>query len=251
MRIKILQWNIWFQEKVENILGLVKELNPDILCLQEVTIGSKFNNKKDVGKEIAKALKFNYNYSNAHKYINILEDGTKDSNYGGNAIFSRFPIIKNSNFPIINPEDKEDFSYERRICNVSEIKLEKEKIITVATTHGSFNPYFLENKEKLEEINNLVDFFKNKEKLIFTGDLNASPNSKSIKLIEKQLKHCGPDYKKPTWTTKPFSFMGFKETELKWRLDYAFASKDIKVLNSKIIQTEYSDHLPILTEIEI
>ena len=85
---------------------------------------------------------------------------------------------------------------------------------------------------------------------IFTGDLNLSPNAKSIRLIEKELKHCGPDYKEPTWTTKPFSFMGFEETKLKWRLDYIFASKDVKIINSKIIKTRYSDHLPIILEIE-
>ena len=87
--------------------------------------------------------------------------------------------------------------------------------------------------------------------MIFTGDLNITPNTESIKLIEKHLKNCGPNYNESTWTTKPFDFMGFKETKLKWRVDYVFASKDVKVLNSKIIKTKYSDHLPILVEIEV
>lgn len=97
-----------------------------------------------------------------------------------------------------------------------------------------------------------MDFFKNNtNRLIFTGDLNVAPNTESIRQIEKRLVHCGPDYRKPTWTTKPFSYNGFEEDKLRWRLDYAFATKDIKVINSKIIKTKHSDHLPILIEIEI
>ena len=44
--------------------------------------------------------------------------------------------------------------------------------------------------------------------------------------------------------------MGFEEKELRWRLDYVFASKNIKVLSSQIIPTEWSDHLPVLVECE-
>lgn len=70
-------------------------------------------------------------------------------------------------------------------------------------------------------------------------------------MILKHLQHVGPDFAQSTWTTKPFSFMGFEENELKWRLDYIFASKQIKVLSSNIIPTEYSDHLPIFAECEL
>jgi len=38
MKLKILQWNIWFQERAENILKVIKRINPDIICCQEVTI---------------------------------------------------------------------------------------------------------------------------------------------------------------------------------------------------------------------
>lgn len=36
MRIKILQWNIWYEEKPENIVKTVQEIKPDIFCLQEL-----------------------------------------------------------------------------------------------------------------------------------------------------------------------------------------------------------------------
>ena len=48
-----------------------------------------------------------------------------------------------------------------------------------------------------------------------------------------------------------FDYKDFKETKLRWRLDYVFASKDIRVIRSKIIKTKFSDHLPILVEFEM
>lgn len=251
MKIKILQWNIWFQERAENILKLIKEINPDIICCQEVTSGSNFNDKRDVSKFIANELGYNYYYSIAHKYEYPLTP-KGESNFGGNAIFSKFPMFDEMDFAIVNPEDSSDFPYEKRTCAVSKIKLTGEKFLTIATTHASYNNKFIENEEKIEEIKKLVDFFdKNKSNFVFMGDLNIGPNSKSINLIENSLKHCGPDYSTHTWTTKPFDFMGFKETKLKWRLDYAFASEDVNVISSEVIKTEYSDHLPILLEVEI
>ena len=244
MKLKILQWNIWHKEKVENIIKLIEEVNADILCFQELTIGSIYNDKQDISKLIAKKINFEYNFALAHKYDN--------NQLVGNGIFSRFQIIKNSNFIIANAKNSHDYSSDGRICAVSKIKINSEKNITIATAHSSYSHKFIENEEKLKEVEKLVNYFKkNTEKLVFTGDLNITPNTKSIKQIEKQLVHCGPDYKKPTWTTKPFSYKGFKEDKLKWRLDYAFVTKDIKILSSKIIKTEYSDHLPILIEIEV
>ena len=251
MRVKILQWNIWFQEKAENIVKLIKRVNPDVICCQEVTSGSKFNGGRDVAKFIANELGYNYYYSIAHKYeYPITPKG--ESNFGGNAIFSRFSMFDETDFAIVNPEDSNSLPFERRTCAVSKIKLGGGKILTIATTHSSYNNKFVENNDKLEEVKILNDFFeKNKDNFIFTADLNLNPNSKSIKLIEKNLKHCGPDYSKPTWTTKPFDFMGFKEDKLRWRLDYVFASGDVNVISSEILNTDYSDHLPILVEIEV
>ncbi|NQZ84125.1 MAG: endonuclease/exonuclease/phosphatase family protein [Nanoarchaeales archaeon] len=231
MKIKILQWNIWYQEKVENIIKLIKQINPDIICLQELTDKNPYNDKEDVSKIIAEQLNLNYNFAKSHTFEN--------NEIQGNGIFSKFKIIKNSNFFIVEPKGNQDYSNEGRVCAVSTIKLNDNKTIAIATTHSSYNNKFIENKSKLNEINKLNDFFKTqKDNFIFTGDLNITPNSKSIKLIEQTLTHCGPDYNQATWTTKPFSYQGFEVTQLKYRLDYIFSTPDIKIISSKIIKTK-------------
>jgi endonuclease/exonuclease/phosphatase family metal-dependent hydrolase len=245
MRVKILQWNIWGHEKVENTLKLVKKINPDILCFQELMIGSAYNDKKDVAKIISEKTNFECNFALAHK-------ANDDGRVLGNGIFSRYKIANSPNFFIADPKNSNDYSFQGRSCAVSEIKIRNNRSITIATAHSSYNNRFIENEAKLDEIKRLVNFFKkNTNRLVFTGDLNIAPNSELIRQIEKYMVHCGPDYKESTWTTKPFSYKGFEEDKLRWRLDYAFATKDIKVIDSKIIKTKYSDHLPILIEIEV
>ena len=250
MKVKILQRNVWFRERAENLLTLIKELNPDIICWQEITIGSWFNDKRDVAQFIAQELGYHYYFSKAHKYEYPFTP-LGEVNFWGNAIFSRFPIVESFDFALINSEDIPDYPYERRTCAVAKIQI-KDAVLTVATTHKSYSTAFSEDQDKIDETLKLIELFKNNPKnLIFTGDLNLSPESKSIKMIENELQNCWPDFSQPTWTTKPFSFMGFAEDKLRWRLDYVFASRDIKVLSSEIISTERSDHLPILVKCEI
>ena len=105
-----------------------------------------------------------------------------------------------------------------------------------------------------KEIDNLVEILKTKEKdFVFAGDLNSIPKSYALQEIEriKTLKNPGPDFKENTWTTKPFDYHGFKEDKLNWRIDYVFLTTDLKVMDSQIMRTDISDHLPILLEIEI
>jgi endonuclease/exonuclease/phosphatase (EEP) superfamily protein YafD len=90
-----------------------------------------------------------------------------------------------------------------------------------------------------------------KDNYVVTGDLNATPDSYLVPKIEKLLSHAGPKYEVKTWTTKPFSYNGFDETELNWRLDYVFATSDVCVVSSEVVPTEYSDHLPIITQLSV
>ena len=43
MKIKLLQWNIWYKENIDNILKVINEVKPDIVTLQEIS----FDNKDD------------------------------------------------------------------------------------------------------------------------------------------------------------------------------------------------------------
>ncbi len=65
------------------------------------------------------------------------------------------------------------------------------------------------------------------------------------------MKNTDDKQTEPTWTVYPFDYKGFKETELKYRLDHIFVSKDLNVHDFKVIQSKGSDHLPVLATVNI
>ncbi len=240
MIVKLLQWNIWYKEKIENILELIREHNPDIICLQELTLNASWNDDKDTTKFLAEELGMHYSFVPAHTYA--------EGNTTVNGIISRFPM--NNIKKIIIQESSEN--NEGRAFISADIRINDKISIKVATTHLSYSHRFEMDKKRRDEADYILKIIgKPQEKFILTGDFNAAPNSYIVKEIEKVLKHCGPDYKIPTWTTKPFDFNGFFEDRLRWRIDYVFSTPDLKVLKSEPIDTFYSDHLPILVDFEI
>lgn len=247
MTIKILQWNIFHKENPDHIIQLIKENGPDIIAAQELIENTEKN--IDTAKYIANKLKYNFFFKEADTWS--LAKNNKTSQ--GNAIFTRF-LIQEKKFsyltiPCYNPPDA---NYEGRVYVEASLKI-NNRLLTIGTTHLGFSPQFIITEKRKKEIDNLIDVIKSeKSNFVFTGDLNSSPNSYTIKQISKYLVHAGPDSNQPTWTTKPFNYHEqFKEDKLRWRLDYIFTTPDIRVLDSRIIKTKYSDHLPILLTIDL
>lgn len=247
MNIKILQWNVWFKENPDNIAKTIIELNPDVVCGQEFIQNNLDDKKIDTAKYVAEKIKYHYFYKEASTW-----DVRPDIQSQGNAIFSKFPItdkyFKYVQDSIHNPSNA---SEEGRIYVEIGIQISDKKL-TIGTTHLSYTPRFEITESRKREVDNLINIISNKKSnYIFTGDLNSAPDSYTIEEISKYLKSAGPDINEKTWTTKIHDKKDFYENKLNWRLDYIFTTPDIKVKSAKIINTPYSDHLPILTEIEI
>lgn len=246
MNIKILQWNVWRKERAENIVKEVKKIKPDIFCVQELIQDSRKN--IDTAKYIAKQLRLNYFYKQAETWSNREELEAQ-----GNAIFTEFPIIKKTfsylQKPLHNPPDA---MHEGRVYLEVRCKINKQ-ILSVATTHLSFTPFFKITAQRKKEINNLTKILSDKKRnFIFAADLNSAPDSYTVVQISKYLQHAGPVFSQKTWTTKAFDYHHlFREDKLNWRLDYVFTSQDVKVTDAKILKTKYSDHLPVFVKINI
>jgi len=248
MQIKLLQWNILYKEKIENIVKVIKELNPDVICLQELGINCKYNPSiPNTAEYVKEQLGLNAFFEEAQRWKN-----DEEMDAIGNGIFTHFPIIKTSSHFVQNQvKEFTDYSHEGRIYIEAHIQLDS-KAITIGTTHLSYVHRFEITEEKKREVDNLIQIIKDKkENYIFTGDLNSTPGSYTITELNKSLHNCSPAYDQNTWTTKPFDYQGFKEDRIRWRLDYIFATQDTKCISSEIIKTEYSDHLPVLAILEV
>jgi len=240
MQISLLQWNIWYKEDIRSVARFLREHPADVICLQELTI----QRTPEVGHGpdyIAKQLGFYY----AYKEIDLGEGKMPMAN----GIFSRYPIV-NTNWQWVNtPTGTGHYDDEYRAYIEAMIEIDGKRI-TVATTHLSYTNHFVHTARKAQETNNLAAILHTKQQnYILTGDFNATPDSPTIQKISGILHNVGPDLTEPTWTTKPFSYDGFDETQLRWRLDYIFATPEVQVVQAQILQTDYSDHLPIMAHI--
>lgn len=235
--MKLLQWNVWIKEDPKKILKVIKSLNPDLMCLQELTISNNVN----VAKYISDELGFYYFYKTAHKF---------DNSEQGNAIFSRFKL-SNSDFVYVQePKQDNDYSSEGRIALMSELEIDNIKI-SICTTHLSYTHKFIETEQKIQEEQKLLNFIQEKSNFIIAGDFNVGSNSKLIENLQKNFINLGPNLSENSWTTKPFKYDGFEENKLNWRLDHMWGISNIKKISSSFIKTEVSDHLPLLLEFEI
>lgn len=215
MKVKILQWNVWYKEDIQNVKELIKEINPDVVCLQELTVGlNKEDSKNNTPQYLAKELGFNY-YS---KEITLSGNKFKLAN----AIFTKFKIGKTF-YKWVNEETGKG-GYDDEYRAYIEVEIDSGgKPLTIGTTHLSYTHMFEPTARKLEEVDKLIDLINKKQSgYVLTGDFNAKPGSEVINKIEKCLKNCGPSYDTNTWTTKPFYYNGFNANTLDWRLDYVF-----------------------------
>jgi endonuclease/exonuclease/phosphatase (EEP) superfamily protein YafD len=166
-------------------------------------------------------------------------------------IFSRLPIKSKRSVYINEPKGSGGYDDEYRAYVETEVDVEGIPL-TVATSHMSYTHRFEETDNKKREADNLVkQLERHRKNFIFAGDLNVVPESYTIQAISKLLKNLGPAFTQNTWTTKPFSYNGFEENDVNWRLDYMFATSDVKVVSAEILKTDVSDHLPILARLAI
>jgi endonuclease/exonuclease/phosphatase family metal-dependent hydrolase len=242
MKVSILQWNIWYKEDIHNIVKFLQKNPADIICLQELTRNYHTTEPETI-QYIAKSLGYNYHFQEI-----VLDDERWTQ---ANGIFTRFPITSGRSQWINEPIGSGSYDDEYRAYIEVTIEAEGKKL-EVGTTHMSYTRGFENNPCKEQETDKLASIVADKKRnFILTGDFNASPDSPTIQKISDKLKNIGPSMTENSWTTKPFSYDGFEESGLNWRLDYIFSTPDIKAVTAEILKTEYSDHLPVFARLEL
>jgi endonuclease/exonuclease/phosphatase family metal-dependent hydrolase len=240
--VTFLQWNVLYGEDIHNIAAFLKAEQPDIACLQELTIGYPKQTEADTPHYLAETLGYHY----YHKDQAI--DGTDGDHLTFViGIFSRFPMTSKRFVWLNQPEWGGEFRA------YIEVDLEVDgRTLTVGTTHLTYTDRFIPTTSKEQEFARLLATVQGREqRFILSGDLNVVPDFHGIAELRQRFQPADPPYGQKTWTTKPFDYLGFKTNELDWRLDYVFASRDIKVLDTVILPTDYSDHLPVKTVFEL
>ena len=85
--MKLLNWNVWYKEDIKAIAKVIAGQDVDVACLQEMTVGYKYNEGLDTPKYLAQELGFDYFFVASQKAM----EGNCEWVYG-NAILSREKI---------------------------------------------------------------------------------------------------------------------------------------------------------------
>jgi len=238
----------------EKMLDVVFDQNPDIICFQE------FYTRKKGPYDIIDSLKrfLNINYY----YFVPSQESEKESI--GMAIFSRFPIQKTGRIKFTGVTGNESIYVDLKI---------KDKIVRVYNVHLQSISFEKEDYSYLDQVKDMdpkvgsskrilrmlkgafqkrseqVDIMKAHMRacetpFVIAGDFNDTPASYAVTKITDSLNNAFIKKGQGFGKTYNGKFPNFQ-------IDYIASTKDIEVVNYRIIEAKLSDHFPVRSDLRL
>jgi len=233
MKLRIMTYNIYSGKNlakelnVEFAASVIRSVQPAFVTLNEVRSHTADVGPIDQSNEIGRLTGY---YPVFGKAIDVL-----GGDYG-NALLTRLPLLEHEVIHIPDPEKKEGGShYEHRV--VLRCVLDAgEKKLTVLCTHFGLNSD--EQKNAVEVVLTLAA--KESNPVLLMGDLNLTPDAPELQPLYGVFRDtCALD---PAILTFPSDVPRIK-------IDYIFHTEDIKAESVACIDTQNSDHRPLVAEI--
>lgn len=209
----------------DSIASVIQKSGADIVLLQEIDYKSNRVNGEDQPMELSRKSGLQY-----YRFFKAIE--IPGGEYGV-MILSRYPITSSTSYPLPAIEKGE-----QRVIGIVGIKPEGQKEICVACTHLDLPKGIRE--AQVAFIDSLLG---KKERLIFGGDFNASPESPEMKYLRERYISTSETFQNTFPNINPDAC-----------IDYIFTgrAKSTKILSHKILDNiPHSDHLPVLVEIRL
>jgi endonuclease/exonuclease/phosphatase family metal-dependent hydrolase len=90
--LKLVSWNIDRGYGFDRVADVLREKQPDVCLLQEVDLHTRRTKNRDVARELAQKLGYNYSFGTEFQELSQGVDG--QPGYQGQATLSRWPIVK-------------------------------------------------------------------------------------------------------------------------------------------------------------
>ena len=242
MDIKLLSYNIqsWDvnDRRIKGIIDLIKRHNPDVICLQEVTILWYSILRKEF-KDI-------YTFTGRDRFYGDKVQIKRD--FERNCILfkkDRFKVIKCRTYwlgpDIYNPSRFEGAFFNRIFTTAILKDLKSDSKIQFISTH--FDDRFPEIRAKQGIV--LSNYFKSqKGAVVLAGDFNSEPKEEAYKSLRAVAVDLGELFNETNITWHSYD---------KWpheRIDFVFTNKEITPKSFKLVTDEYdglppSDHYPL------
>lgn len=176
IRLRVLSYNIHHAEgvdrqlDVERIASVIRSVEPDLVALQEVDQKVKRTEEVDQPAQLATLT---------HMHVVFGANIRLQGGHYGNAVLSRFPLIRHRNHLLPNIDDSEQRGVIEAEINIPD---SNEPLLLLAT-HLDFRADERERLASAKAINQLLAERLNQPALL-AGDLNATPDSKTLQELE-------------------------------------------------------------------
>ena len=259
--MKLLDLNVGIKlDNTKQVLDFIKSENAEICTFQEAmnavddSCFEVFKSKND----IVKLEEYKYN---EFAPLFIAEGITKNNvvvrDFGGKAeqgslIVSKYKIKEHYNQFYYNDYKYEyDATYfrEKDWCrSIQNAILEIDgKEIQIINVHGIWNKDKIGDERTIKQSEFILSKIIKDIPVIVVGDFNLLPNTESIKILNNELINLIKEY--GIKSTRPDFDDGLDSGDIV--CDYIFVNDKIKVNDFKVINTDISDHLPLLLDFDI
>ncbi len=196
---------------------LVYDQQPDIMGIQEAYQNLKAS---DIVDNLASLKTRGMPYTVLSPTI-----GSSSSKYG-DGLISRYKLHDIKTYKL------DSGGYEKRLLQKAVVTIDGKKV-SVYNTHFTYNTATVRARQ-FSEVKKILDADPNKYKIL-TGDFNADYKEFSVLLKNYHVVN-SPDTK----------YYDYAKKEIKYsEIDNIVLTKNIKVINSRIVSTKLSDHSPV------
>jgi endonuclease/exonuclease/phosphatase family metal-dependent hydrolase len=235
VELSVAHWNVWYRQDIRELPSFLSELDADVLCLCELTRNHDISSIADGASWLADQLGL---------VATVIELPLTDTPGGPaqvNAVLTALPVSATRHTYVNTPDGSGGYADEHR--GYVEVTVSTPGgPVHIGETHLSYTDRFTDTPRKTREAEHLAAYIRN-ERSIVCGDFNTVPGTAAYAALTQRLRAAGPAT--PTWTTKPFAYNDFTETELRWPLDSILLTADLTATSYTVIPTDLSDHLPV------
>ena len=234
MKLKAMTYNIRsgrnlaYDLNLEHAASVIRSVQPDFVTLNEVRSHTVDVGPINQAHELGRLTGY---YPVFAKAIDIL-----GGEYG-NAFLSRLPVLETQIVHIPDPEERPgDYHYEHR-CILRCVLMAGDERITVFSTHFGLAP-----GEQTNAVNTLLGLLKNESgPVVMMGDLNATPDAPVMKPLLAALQD----------TAAGCDLLTFPSDVPDRKIDYILYSAHFRCENLHSINTQNSDHRPLIAVLDL
>ena len=259
--MKLLNLNLGIKlDNSKDVIELIKEEQCDIVAFQEV-MRKKDDSVYDIydsSNVIKSNTNFKYSYFGPLWYArHHIKNNKVTRDFGGtteqgNEILSKILITKADNVFYYKEYseflDTTNFIKEDHprafIDAILDIEGREVQIINI---HGCWNKNKKDDDRTFLQMGKILSHIRYDIPSIVVGDFNLLPNAKSIEMISKKMINLIEKYN--IKSTRPKFDDGLDKGNLV--CDYIFVNDKVEVNDFKVIDTNISDHLPLILDFNI